>query len=55
MRGIADGAAYALFKRNFTNGLDGLTSALHNSASLLLMQRRRPKRCQVVVEPGAVG
>jgi hypothetical protein len=39
-------------KENSRKGLDDMATVLHNLASLLLMQRRRTKRCRVV-EVGA--
>jgi len=35
-------------KENSQKGVDDLSLGLHNLASLLLMQRRRTKRCRVV-------
>ncbi|MBK5061863.1 hypothetical protein IQ290_16725 [Burkholderia sp. R-70199] len=41
-----------LFENNCTRGIDDTPTDLHNLVSLLLMQRRRTKRCRVV-EVGA--
>ncbi|CAB3744271.1 hypothetical protein LMG24238_07227 [Paraburkholderia sediminicola] len=41
-----------LFENNCTRGIDEVPTDLHNLVSLLLMQRRRTKRCRVV-EVGA--
>jgi hypothetical protein len=38
-----------LSEKYCAKGVDGLSLALHNLVSLLLMQRRRTKRCRVVV------
>jgi hypothetical protein len=45
--------AACAFKENSQKGLDDLATVLHNLVSLLLMQRRRTKRCRLV-EVGAV-
>jgi hypothetical protein len=39
----------ASVKENSSKGVDDLSLALHNLVSLLQMQRRRTKRCRVVV------
>jgi hypothetical protein len=44
--------AACAFKENSRKGLDDMATVLHNLVSLLLMQRRRTKRCRVV-EVGA--